>query len=242
MMEQQTLPRPLTLALPKQKKLQTPIMEVLNSKGFVLLNSKGFVLQEHEDEETGLLVNEGNNIPNIRIEFVRAADALVLLSEKVADIAMIGSDVVDERTSGDNPREKPEQIFDLDTAKCTFVLAVPKQSSQKYTTEADLNGSRIATSNPNLLKAWLNKNNVEGVKIIERDGGVESSVRMGFADVVADLKATGDTLEKNGLTVAFEISKTSAICCARKNIDPMTSLRITEFLRELRGQRQLAAA
>ncbi len=227
-MKPQTSPSSLSLAIPKQEKLKTPITAYLNSKGFIL----------NDDGETGVLIDTKRNIPNIRVEFVRAADALLLMERKIVDLAIIGSDVANENTSPINPAfEKPEMKLDLGIAGCTFDLAVPDQLLQNFKSPADVNGLRIATSYPNLLKEWLQKNNIEAAEILVREGGVESSIRMGLADVVADLVDTGSTLRKNKLSSAFQIALTSAVCYARKDSDVLTSMLVREFIRELKSKR-----
>lgn len=230
MMTPQTFPSSLTLAIPKQEKLKKPIIEYLKEKGFQLT----------DNGETGVLTDARRNIPNIRVEFVRAADALLLMQEKVVDLAIIGSDVANENTCGDNPAfEKPNMALDLDIASCTFDLAVPDADIEKFKSPAAVNGLRIATSYPNLLKEWLKQNNIEASKILVREGGVESSIRMGLVDVVADLVDTGDTLRANKLTSAFQIARTSAVCYAPKENDVLPSMLAREFVRELR-QRQVS--
>lgn len=236
MMEQQVFRPNLTVALPKQDKLKTPIIEYLNSKGFSLTVSE-------ENSEMGVLVDKRRNVPDIRVEFVRAADALLLMEKKVVDFAFIGSDVANENTSGDNPKyEKPEARIDLGIAGCTFDLAVPDKSFKDFKSPQDVNGLRIATSYPNLLKSWLKENKIEASEIIEREGGVESCIRMGLADVVADLVDTGGTLRKNKLSSAFQIATTSAVGYARKDSDVLTSMRVNEFVRELKQRQNFAYA
>ena len=228
-MRAQTYPKSLTLALPKQEKLKTPIIELLNEKGFAL----------ESDGETGLIVDTRGNIPDIRVEFVRAADALLLMEKKVVDFAIIGSDIANENTSGENPAfEKPQMKFDLGIAGCTFDLAVPDKNLQNFKTPQDVNGLRIATSYPNLLKAWLRENKIEAAEILVREGGVESSIRMGLVDVVADLVDTGKTLRKNSLTSAFQIAQTSAVCYIRKDADVLTNMLVDEVVRELKKKSQ----
>lgn len=231
-MKTQTYPKSLTLALPKQQKLKVPIIE--------LFNEKGFVIESDSDGETGLIKDTKGNIPDIRVEFVRARDALLLMEKKVVDFAIIGSDVANENTCGDNPAfEKPDMKWDLGIAECTFDLAVPNEKLPNFKTPQDVNGLIIATSYPNQLKEWLKEKNVEAAEIVEREGGVESSIRMGLADVVADLVDTGKTLRKNGLTSAFRIAKTSAACYIRKDADVLTNMLVDEVVRELKSKNQI---
>lgn len=223
-MSTKTFESRLTIGIPKQEKLKDPILNFIKSKGFKI----------EEDGETGIISDLRGNIPAIRIEFVRAADALLLMDEDAIDFAIIGSDVMLENTIGDNPRfQTPTEKLDLRISGCKFQLAVPDQSVAEFKTPQDLNGLRIATSYPNILSAWLKENNVEPAGILVREGGVESCIRLGLVDVVADLVDTGGTLRKNKLTPVFQIARTSAVCYASANRDTMTDILINEFMRNL---------
>lgn len=220
-----TEPR-LKIAIPKQDKMKAPALSYLSIRGFNLLN---------DDGETAILSGRKWSIPNISVEFIRASDALLLLQEKVVDLAIIGSDVVDEKTSGLNPQlQKPYTKLDLEIAQCGFQIAVSNIIKEKIKTPSDLNGLRIITSYPNLLQAWLTKNGVTPSKIITREGGGESSIRQGIADVVADLVDTGGTLRKNNLTAVFDVTRTSAKIYSPQSSNFMSELLANEFLRYLR--------
>jgi len=61
-------------------------------------------------------------------------------------------------------------------------------------------GRRIATSYPGLLGRWLAEHGIEAT-LVKLDGAVESAIRLGVADVVADVVDTGTTLQRAGLEV-----------------------------------------
>jgi ATP phosphoribosyltransferase len=219
----------LTLAISKQEKLKEPILAFLKEKGFEI----------QKDGKTWVMRDSRGSIPNIRVEFVRSADALSLMQEKVVDFAMIGSDVADENTCGDEPAfEKPDRRFDLEIAKCSFNLAVPNEELEKFETPTSVNGLRIATSYPNLTKEWLKKSNIKPANIFVRQGDVESSIGMGLADVVTDLVDTGKTLRDFELTSAFQIATTSAVCYVRKDAGVLVNLMVDEVIRELKKKDQ----
>lgn len=258
----------LTLALPKQGKLKAPIVTYLEERGFKI----------EDDNESGILkdtrASNSNQspLPPIRVEFVRAADALILLQEKVADFAIIGSDIVDEITGGVNPAfPKLKKKFDLEIAQCGFKIALPTKLIQAFASSSTsgelnlalalstpkdisplsawlrdngvtpatmLNGLKFATSNPNLLSPWLLENGVTPGRILVRDGGVESSVRLGMADAVADLVDTGGTMTKNGLTAVFDITRTSAVCYTSAGVTAKEIL-VNEFLANLATRRSI---
>lgn len=224
--------RQLTIALPKQEKLAGPIAGILERAGFEVT----------KQDDTGNLIDIDRRLPDLKVEFVRAADALLLLEQGVADLAVIGSDVVAENAGGDEPRYKrPDMVCDFGIAACRFSIAVPAAEVDKYKTPEDLNGLKIATSYPNILGEWLAKNGVIPSGVLLREGGVESSIRQGLADVAADLVDTGGTLRRNNLKERFEIMSTSARLYARPGLraDENASLVVQQLLRRLQSQGEL---
>ncbi|WP_157593364.1 ATP phosphoribosyltransferase, partial [Sedimentibacter sp. B4] len=74
----------------------------------------------------------------------------------------------------------------------------------------------IATSYPGLVAAYLDSHGVTA-RLIHLDGAVESSVRLGVADVVADVVETGTTLKRAGLELFGEaILESEAILIQRR--------------------------
>jgi ATP phosphoribosyltransferase len=80
------------------------------------------------------------------------------------------------------------------------VFAAPAASAWSV---ADLDGTRIATSYPGLLGTYLQRHGVSA-RLIKLDGAVESAVRLGVADAIADVVETGSTLKRAGLEVFGE--------------------------------------
>ena len=82
----------------------------------------------------------------------------------------------------------------------------------------ELNGKAIATSYPGLLQQWLSSNSLKA-NIVKLDGAVENAIGLGVADFVADVVATGTTLQLAGLQIIGEpIMKSQAVLIARKSI------------------------
>lgn len=220
-------PNQLTLALPKQEKLNKPVIQFLERYGFKV----------ERQGDVGQLRDRTRTIPSIRLEFIRAADGLLLLERGVVDMAIIGSDVVAENTMGIKPLyATPDKMKDLDIAVCKLQIAVPESAAEKYKTPADLEGLRIATSFPKLLDQWLQDNDVTPSEILVREGGVEASIRMGLADVVADLVDTGATLRQNNLVPVFDVARTSAVLYARTGRDCLTNLLTSELTRRFKQE------
>src|SRR5690606_25554205 len=85
----------------------------------------------------------------------------------------------------------------LGFAGSTFRYAAPKS---EVSSVEQVHGKRVATSYPHLVKQHLKSLGVEA-DVIRLDGAVESSVRLGVADVVADVVSTGTTLRAAGLEI-----------------------------------------
>jgi len=99
--------------------------------------------------------------------------------------------------------------------------------------EADMAGLRVATSYPGLVRSHLAGRGVEA-EVIRLDGAVETAVRLGVADVIADVVSTGTTLRQAGLEIVGEpILHSEAVLIRRTDTVPMYGLEV--FLRRLHG-------
>jgi len=85
----------------------------------------------------------------------------------------------------------------LDFGGSTFRFAAPASSTWKIT---DISGKRVATAYPGLVEKRLNDLNIKA-SVVRLDGAVESSVRLGVADLIADVVSTGNTLKQAGLAI-----------------------------------------
>jgi len=148
---------------------------------------------------------QANNFP-LEILFLRNSDIPQYVEDGVADIAIIGQNLIIEKD------KKIEEIMKLGFSKCRLSLAVPK--NMKYPGLTWFNGRKIATSYPNTLKKFLDKNNIR-LEIHEISGSVEIAPNIGLADGICDLVSSGSTLFKNGL-IEVEIILESEACLAAK--------------------------
>ncbi len=85
----------------------------------------------------------------------------------------------------------------LGFGRSTFRFAAP---SGVFSNVKDLNGKRVATSYAGLLTSYLEEQSVDA-RVIKLDGAVETAIRLGVADAVADVVETGTTLRNVGLEV-----------------------------------------
>ena len=112
----------------------------------------------------------------------------------------------------------------------TFRFAAP---SDRAWTLADIEGKRVATAYPGLVAQHLQSCGIQA-DVVRLDGAVESSVRLGVADVIADVVSTGSTLRQAGLSVFGEAILTSeAVLIGRDRASVPAELEI--LLRRLQG-------
>ena len=106
------------------------------------------------------------------------------------------------------------EILPLDYGQSTFRFAAPNGSKWNL---QDITGKRIATAYPGLVNNFLKNANLTA-QVVRLDGAVESSVRLGVADLIADVVSTGNTLRQAGLEIFGQpILKSEAILIKRAN-------------------------
>jgi len=162
------------------------------------------------DIDNGLnkLKVEASNFP-LEIFFLRDDDIPQYVEDKVADLGIVGENVLLEKG------KSPDIVDRLGFGKCRLSLAIPKE--QAYGSLKDLEGKRIATSYPALLSGYMNAQNV-GAEIHEISGSVEIAPGIGLADAVCDLVSSGSTLFTNGLKEVEIILRSEAVLIASKTL------------------------
>lgn len=169
-------------------------------------------------KECGISINNGGdqlktsarNFP-VEILYLRNSDIPQYVADGVADVAILGENVVIEK------RKDIRLIERLGFSKCRLSMAVPKGIN--YEGPGYFNRKRIATSYPNSLSDFLRQNNLEA-EIHEISGSVEIAPNIGLADAICDLVSTGSTLFSNGLKEVEIILKSEACLVANKNLSP----------------------
>lgn len=157
----------------------------------------------------GNLRSVANNFP-LEIFFLRDDDIPNYVADSVADIGIIGENVLAEKDC------KVDKIEKLGFGKCRLSLAAPK--TFEYNNLQDLQNKKIATSYPKILGKFLKENNIEA-ELHTISGSVEIAPSIGLADAVCDLVSSGSTLFTNGLEEVETVMKSEAVLIARKNLD-----------------------
>jgi len=201
----------LRIAIPNKGQLSEPAREMLREAGYAAAaTSRELVVLDPENE--------------VEFFFLRPRDIATYVASGTLDVGITGQDMLAD--SGANA----ETVLELAFAPSTFRLAAPAGT----VTEVDqANGKRIATSYPGILASWLRSQNINA-DIVKLDGAVENAVRLGVADLVADVVATGTTLKQAGLEVVGEpIFRSQAILITRPDFTDRNALEV--FVRRLQG-------
>lgn len=189
--------RKLRLAIQKQGRLSDGSTELLKSCGIGFSN--GF----------GKLRSEAFGFP-LEIFFLRDDDIPQYVADGVADAGIVGRNVLDE-----SPLEMRVEE-DLGFGRCRLSIAIGKEV--EYTSISDIDGMRIATSYPRILRKFLDAANVTA-DIHSISGSVEIAPSIGLADAVCDLVSSGSTLFSNGLREVETVLNSEAVLIARDDVD-----------------------
>jgi len=172
-----------------------------------------------------VLKSRASNFP-IEILFLRDDDIPQYVEQKVADIGILGENMVFEKDKDVIISEK------LGFAQCRLSLAVPKEAEYKGIDY--FNNKKIATSYPRLLSDFLSKHNIVA-EIEEISGSVEIAPGIGLADAVCDIVSSGSTLLTNGLHEVETILKSQAVIIGNKNLSPEKQVILESLLFRIRA-------
>jgi len=169
----------------------------LNSDSLKLLKDCGIFIDNGKDQ----LKAEARNFP-LEVLYLRNSDIPQYLEDGVADIAIIGENLLIEK------QKKVAIIQKLGFSKCRVSLAVPKDINENSVHYFE--GKKIATSYPNTLLQYLTKQGVKAdIHVIS--GSVEIAPNIGLADGICDIVSSGSTLFKNGLRETQVLLESEAV-------------------------------
>ena len=168
----------LRIAVPNKGSLSETAVEMLVEAGYA-----------GRRDPRALTVADPRN--GVEFFYLRPRDIATYVGSGALDVGITGRDLLLDSGSA------AVEIQSLDFGGSTFRFAAPPGT---ISTLADLAGVRIATSYPGLVGAFLAQQGVSA-ELIRLDGAVESAVRLGVADAVADVVSTGSTLRAQGLEI-----------------------------------------
>lgn len=168
-------------------------------------------------EECGIKFSNGisvlkttaRNFP-VEVLFLRDDDIPQYVEQQVADIGILGENMVFEKN------KDVDVIEQLGFAQCRLSLAIPKEET--YPGVGYFMNKKIATSYPHILSGFLKKNKISA-EIEEISGSVEIAPGIGLADGICDIVSSGSTLLTNGLHEVETIFKSQAVIIGNKNLN-----------------------
>ena len=176
----------------------------LYDDSIALLKECGIDLRNVKDR----LKTESDNFP-LEVFFLRDDDIPQYVEDGVADVGIVGENVLFEKC------KEAEVLERLGFGKCRLSLAINK--NEEFTANY-LQGKKIATSYPVLLKKYLDENKISA-EIHEISGSVEIAPGIGLADVICDLVSSGSTLFMNGLKEVETILQSQAVLVRNKELN-----------------------
>lgn len=199
---------PIRIAVPNKGTLADPAAQMLSEAGY----------RRRRDSKELVLVDEDNHA---ELFFLRPRDIAVYVGSGRLDVGITGLDLLLDSDSPAAP------LVELGFGRSTFRFAGP---AGRFAAVADLAGGRVATAYPGVVRRHLSDRGIQA-EIIRLDGAVETAVRLGVADAVADVVETGTTLRNNGLEVFGEpLLASQAVLIGRAD-----DARVDQLVRRLQG-------
>ncbi|MEG9226119.1 ATP phosphoribosyltransferase [Aeromicrobium sp. Sec7.5] len=144
---------------------------------------------------------------DVEFFYLRPRDIAIYVGEGTLDVGVTGRDLLLDSGA------KADEVMALGFAASTFRFAAPEGGIKSV---EELAGRRIATSYRGIVQAHLAERGLEA-SVVRLDGAVESSIRLGVADAIADVVETGTTLRQAGLRVFGDPILESEAVLARRS-------------------------
>jgi ATP phosphoribosyltransferase len=201
----------LRVAVPNKGSLSEPAITMLREAGYRQRSARHELVLVDDENDTEFF-------------FLRPRDIATYVGAGQLEVGITGRDLL---LDGDSDAE---EVLELGFGRSTFHYAtVPGTAASPD----DFGGKRIATSYPGIVRRDLAERGVEA-EVIRLDGAVETAVRLGVADIVADVVETGATLRQAGLEVlGGPILRSEAVLIrdARHELTPQ----VDQLIRRLNG-------
>ncbi|HEX6498136.1 MAG TPA: ATP phosphoribosyltransferase [Micromonosporaceae bacterium] len=201
----------LRIAVPNKGTLSRPAAEMLREAGY----------RQRLDERDLVCQDPANDV---EFFYLRPRDIATYVASGELDLGITGRDLlVDADVDA-------EELLDLDFGGATFRFAAPPGVVRAVD---DLAGRRIATAYPGIVAKHLAQRGLSA-NVVRLDGAVENAVRLGVADVIADVVSTGTTLRQAGLEPVGEPILVSSAILIRRPDAPANGA-VAQLLRRLQG-------
>ncbi len=194
----------LKIAVPNKGALAEAATQMLTEAGYrQRRNSKDLVILDPDND--------------VEFFYLRPRDIAIYVGEGTLDAGVTGRDLLID--SGAPADENASLGF----GSSTFRFAAPTGTMTELT---QLGGKRIATSYPGIVTPFLAARGIEA-EVVRLDGAVESSIRLGVADAIADVVETGSTLRQADLEVFGEpLLSSEAVLITRRTAELPSSFEV----------------
>jgi ATP phosphoribosyltransferase len=168
----------LRIAVPNKGSLADSSIAILKEAGY----------RQRTDSRDLVLTDPDNSV---EFYYLRPRDIAIYVGSGELEAGITGRDLLIDSAA------LAEEVLALDFGGSTFRFAGPSSTAWK---PADIEGKRVATAYPGLVEKHLKDLKISA-SVVRLDGAVESSVRLGVADLIADVVSTGNTLKQAGLAI-----------------------------------------
>jgi ATP phosphoribosyltransferase len=198
-------------------KIAVPNKGSLSESSAAALREAGY--RQRSDSRDLSFIDPENDV---EFYYLRPRDIAIYVGSGELDAGITGRDLLLDSNA------PAEEVLALDFGKSTFRFAAPSSLS-----DPSLEGKRVATAYPGLLRKYFSEKKINA-QIVQLDGAVEGSIKLGVADLIADVVSTGGTLRQAGLSIFGEVLLASeAILVARSGFERTPA--IETLLRRLNG-------
>jgi ATP phosphoribosyltransferase len=193
----------LRIAVPNKGSLSETAAEMLSEAGYA-----------GRRDSRALNLSDPRN--DVEFFFLRPRDIATYVGSGALDVGITGRDLLLD--SGSTAVE----IASLDFAASTFRFA---GEAGRFSALGDLDGVRVATSYPELVGEFLGRHGVNAT-LVKLDGAVESAIKLGVADAIADVVETGSTLRAQGLEIFGPVilESSAVLISAKAGLPGITTL------------------
>lgn len=202
----------LKIAIQKSGRLHEESMKLLKECGIDVTNGGN------------KLKSTADNFP-LELYFLRDDDIPQYVEDAVADVGIVGENVVFEK------KKEVEITEKLGFGRCRLSIATGRNES--YNREF-LQGKRIATSYPVILQQWLDEQEISA-EIHEISGSVEIAPGIGLAEAICDLVSSGSTLLTNGLKEVETIMHSQAVLIRNQQLEDVKQNILERLLFRIRA-------
>lgn len=204
----------ITIALPKGK---------LFSLSADLLREAGYAVEGLTEKSRKLVI--ANEEAKLRFIITKTADVPTYVEHGVADIGIIGKDVLEEAD------KDVYEALDLGFGKCHLMMAV--YSAERRGDVTDYANTRVATKFPHIAEKFFTRQGMQ-MEYIKLNGSIELGPIIGLSESIVDIVETGTTLRENGLEEIAHIMDATARLIVNRGSYKMKFKRVHALIEHVR--------